>query len=109
MLGYLTIIERTHQDRRLFAHRRSLIADLIQWIFDTGPVIGHRLSLAQPLLDHSHHGGYIRERPVVGIVASRCKPCQVENQDLVPSKFGSIRLLRGIDITQSGNVTPDCL
>src|SRR6476659_6052879 len=47
----------------LFSQCTCLIADLIKRTFDAVPTIGHRLSLAQPLLDHSHHRGDIRKGP----------------------------------------------
>ena len=45
----------------------------------------------------------------MGIVAGGRKPRQVEDQYLVATKFGAVRLLRRVDITQPGNVTPDRL
>jgi hypothetical protein len=45
----------------------------------------------------------------MGIVAGSRKPREVEDQYLVAAKFGAIRLLRRVDITQPGDITPDRL
>ena len=41
----------------------------------------------------------------MGIIAGGRKPRQVEDQYLVAAKFGAIRLLRGVNITQPGDVS----
>jgi len=68
------------------------------------PSVGHYLTRAKALPDHTHDGRHIVKRPVMSIIAGGCEVSQVEDKYLVALEFASIRLLRGIDTTKAGDI-----